>query len=131
MRLLNGTHTMVISVTDGKESAAHTLNFTKSVTQASVTLTAPMPADGQITVCVLSVSGSIPEDADLTAEVTNNGADVQPVWEDCTNAVKRGINHVFENKIAANGFAFNFRITVKRGDSNQGGFISSIQGGFQ
>ncbi len=131
MRLLNGDHVMTVSVTDGKESAAHTLNFTKSVTQASVTLTTPMPADGQIAVCVLSVSGSIPEDADLTAEVTNNGADVQPVWEDCTNAVKRGINHVFENKIAANGFAFNFRITVKRGDSNQGGFISSIQGGFQ
>ena len=29
------------------------------------------------------------------------------------------------------GFAFNFRVSAKRGPSGQGGYISSVQGGFQ
>ena len=53
------------------------------------------------------------------------------MWEDCTTAVKTGANYVFENKTAANGFAFNFRLTAERGPSGEGGYINSVQGGFQ
>ena len=53
------------------------------------------------------------------------------MWEDCTTAVKTGANYVFENKTAANGFAFNFRLTAERGPSGEGGYITSVQGGFQ
>ncbi len=109
----------------------HEIAFTKEVTAASVTLTEPMEADGKITVCVLSVNGEIPEDADFTVEATNNGKDDSPVWEDCTAQVKAGMNHVFENETAQNGFAFNFRVAVQRGGSGQGGYITSVQGGFQ
>ena len=37
---------------------------------------------------------------------------------------------VFTNKTAANGAAFNFRITVERGTS-AGGYISGVSGAFQ
>lgn len=131
MKLLNGRHTMKIAATDGKATTEHALTFTKSVTEASVTLEKPMEADAQIEICVLSVIGSIPADAHFTVEVTNNGNDDAPVWEDCTTQVKAGANYVFENKTAANGFAFNFRVTAKRGESGTGGYIVSIQGGFQ
>ncbi len=131
MRVLNGAHTLTITASDGIASTVHTLTFSKLVTAASVTLEAPMPADAPITLCVLSVAGSIPLDADYSVKVTNNGNDPEPVWEDCTAAVKNGVNHVFANETAENGFAFNFRVEVERGASGLGGYITSVQGGFQ
>lgn len=130
-KLLNGAHTLTASATDGRATTTHKLTFTKEVTEATITLAEPMAADDKITICVLSVAGDIPADADYTVEVTNNGNDDAPVWEDCTMEVRNGGNHVFENETAANGFAFNFRVSTKRGPSGQGGYISSVQGGFQ
>lgn len=131
MRLLNGKHTIDLSVSDGRAETVHSLRFTKAVTAASVTLKEPMPADDRITLCVLSVAGSIPEDAKLRVEVTNNGLDENPVWVDCTAAVRAGANILLENETAENGFAFNFRLNVERGPSGKGGSITSVQGGFQ
>ena len=131
MKLLNGNHTLTITANDGKASTVHTLVFAKKVTGASITLETPMAADDQISICVLSVIGLIPADAEYKVEVTNNANDETPVWEDCTTAVKTGANYVFENKTAANGFAFNFRLTAERGPGGEGGYITSVQGGFQ
>ena len=131
MKLLNGDHTLTITANDGKVSTVHTLSFSKEVTGATITLEEAMEADAQITICVLSVAGFIPADAKYTVEVTNNANDDEPVWEDCTAEVKNSANHIFENKTAANGFAFNFRLSAERGPSGEGGYITSVQGGFQ
>lgn len=130
-KILNGKHTMVISVSDGKVTTTRTFTFTKSVTTAVITLEQPMEADAQITICAITVAGSIPAGAEYTVEVTNNAKDTSPVWEDCTTAAKNGTNYLFTNETAANGFAFNFRVTASRGSSDVGGHITSIQGGFQ
>ena len=131
MKLLNGSHALAITAGDGNATAIHRLTFTKEVTEASITLKEAFPADDKISICVLSVAGHIPADADYTVEVTNNANDDDPVWEDCTIEVKNGGNHIFTNETAENGFAFNFRVNVKRGASGEGGYISGIQGGFQ
>ena len=131
MKLLNGKRTLTIEATDGKATTTHTLTFTKKVDELFITSTEPMTADAKITLCVLSVIGSIPADAEYTVEVTNNALDDTPVWEDCTTQVKTGANYIFENETAANGYAFNFRISAKRGTSGVGGYITSVQGGFQ
>lgn len=131
MKLLNGSHTLGITANDGKASTVHKLTVTKEVTAASITLEEPLEADDKITICVLSVSGFIPADATYTVEVTNNAKDDTPVWEDCTVEVKNGVNHIFTNETAEKGFAFNFRVNVSRGASGQGGYITSVQGGFQ
>lgn len=131
MKLLNGTHSMTITATDGKVNTVNALIFKKKVHEATITLKDPRPADAKITICVLSVSGEIPQDAVFKVEVTNNAMDNTPVWEDCTTEVKNGGNHIFENETAENGFAFNFRVSVKRGASGKGGYINSVQGGFQ
>ena len=130
-KVLNGSHTITIEASDGKTTTTHTLYFTKSVTKAVITLEEPMEADDKISVCAITVTGSIPSDADYTVEVTNNAKDTTPVWEDCTNEAKNGRNYLFSNQTAANGFAFNFRVTAERGASGTGGYITSIQGGFQ
>lgn len=131
MKLLNGNHTMVIEASDGKETTTLTLTFAKKVVKAVITLETPMDADAKISICAITVTGHIPTDADYTVEVTNNAKDDSPVWEDCTDEAKAGRNYLFQNDTATNGFAFNFRVTAERGDSDEGGYITSIQGGFQ
>ena len=130
-RILNGSHTIQITANDGKESTSVSATFTKNVTAATVTLTTPLAVDGDITVAVLQVTGSIPDDAVFKAEVTNNALDDAPVWQDVTTEVQKGVNVVFTNKTAAKGAAFNFRISVARGASGTGGYIEAISGAFQ
>lgn len=130
-KITNGSHTMTVTVTDGKATVTKTFTFTKAVTAASITLAQPMEADAQITLCAITVGGLIPAGAVFKVEVTNNGKDSSPVWEDITTKSRDGRNHLFANQTAVNGFAFNFRITVERGVSGEGGYIASIQGGFQ
>ena len=130
-RILNGSHTIQITASDGKESTSLSATFAKSVTSATVTLTTPLAVDGDITVAVLQVTGSIPDDATFKVEVTNNANDPSPVWQDATVEVQKGVNIVFTNKTASAGAAFNFRISVARGASGTGGYIEAISGAFQ
>ena len=130
-RVLNGNHTLTVEVSDGKETVSTSATFTKAVHAASVTLAEPLTVEGDITVAVLQVTGSIPDDAKFKAEVTNNAKDAAPVWQDATTEVKKGVNIVFENKTATAGAAFNFRVSVERGESGEGGYIEAVSGAFQ
>lgn len=131
-QLLNGEHTMKMVAQDaGGKSSEYTLTFEKSVTSCSITMTEPMETDDQITIMAMSVTGDIPADANFQVLVTNNAKDSSPTWEDATSEVKNGANYLFENSTATNGWAFNFKVIASRGSSGTGGYISSIQGGFQ
>ena len=130
-RVLNGSHTLTVEASDGKETTSASATFTKAVHAASVTLAEPLTVEGDITVAVLQVTGSIPDDAKFKAEVTNNALDSSPVWQDATTEVKKGVNIVFENKTATSGAAFNFRVSVERGESGEGGYIEAVSGAFQ
>lgn len=130
-QILNGSHTLKVTANDGKATSEKSWTFIKQVTACSVTLETPLDADAAITVARLAVSGNIPPDANFMVQVTNNGKDDEPVWEDATAAVKNGTNIVFANQTAQNGFAFNFKLDVSRGESDTGGYITSVQGAFQ
>lgn len=129
-KILNGSHTITIEVSDGKASATFTATFTKAVHKATITLKTPLAVSGDITAAVMSVVGQIPAGAVYKVEATNNAKDTSPVWQDVTAEAKSGANIVFKNKTAVNGAAFNFRITVERGTS-AGGYISGVSGAFQ
>ncbi|MBP1562359.1 MAG: hypothetical protein J6C38_01410 [Oscillospiraceae bacterium] len=131
LKVTNGEHTFTISASDGKDTATSTIIFTRNLTELTVTLAQPFPADDVISACALNVEGSIPADAVCKYEVTNNALDTEPVWEDCTKKSQAGFSYVFTNKTAENGFAFNFRVTISRGESGSGGYITSISGGFE
>lgn len=131
-KILNGSHTLKVVANDGKaDSTAYTVTFAKKVTKATVTLAAPLEADDAISVMVMNIVGTLPADVVMEVLVTNNAKDTTPVWEDATADVKNGANHVFTNKTAANGFAFNFKLSVERGASDTGGYISNIGGAFE
>ena len=130
-KILNGAHTITIEVSDGTATTTFTATFNKAVYSASITMQTPLEVEGDISVAIMSVVGSIPEDANYKVEVTNNANDSAPVWQDVTEEVKNGDNIIFSNSVCTNGAAFNFRITVSRGASNTGGYISGVSGAFQ
>ena len=131
-KILNGAQTVQIVATDSAgKSSTLSLTFAKKVHKAVITLSEPLAVEKQITVAVLAITGKIPADATQLIELTNNGNDPEPVWEDATADVKAGRNYVFKNKSQSAGWAFNFRVTVERGESGEDGNIVSIQGGFQ
>lgn len=100
--------------------------------KATITLKNPLDADDRIALMVMHVVGQIPSDAIYTVEVTNNAYDESPVWENITNYIENGWNYSFVNTTCTAGqWGFNFRITVQRGESGVGGYITSIDGGFE
>ena len=131
-KILNGAQTVqIVAMDSAGKSSTLSLAFTKAVHRAVITLSEPLAVEKQITVAVLAITGKIPVDAECTVEMTNNGNDPEPNWEDATADVKAGRNHPFQNKTQTNGWAFNFRVTVERGESGEDGYITAIQGGFQ
>lgn len=131
-QVLNGSHTLTLTVSDGKTSVDWTATFSKTVTGAQVSLTAPLTADDTITVAAMTLEGTLPEDMGLSVEMTNNALDDTPVWETCTD-VQTGesrafVHHAFTNKSAAKGAAFNYKVTITRGESGTGGTLTMIGG---
>ena len=131
-QVLNGAHTLTLTVSDGIASVDWTATFTKNVTRAVLSLAQPLTADDTITVAALTLEGSFPTDLSLTVEMTNNGLDETPMWENCTD-IQRGesrafVHHSFTNKTAAKGAAFNYKVTIARGESGVGGNITMIGG---
>lgn len=131
-QILNGENTLMLEVGDGKTTTEWTATFTKNVTRAVLSLAQPLTADDTITVAALTLEGSFPADMSLTVEMTNNGLDDSPVWETVTD-IQRGesrafVHHVFTNKTAAKGAAFNYKVTITRGASSVGGNITMIGG---
>lgn len=128
-KILNGDHTLKVIANDGVEdSDPYVVTFTKKVTTASITMETPVTTDSQITVMTAGIVGSLPDDVVVEVLVTNNAKDSTPVWENATESILKGENHVFTNKSAANGFAFNFKLTVSRGASDVGGYVNSFGG---
>lgn len=131
-QILNGENTLTLEVDDGKTTTEWTATFTKNVTSAVLSLAQPLTADDTITVAALTMEGSFPADMSLTVEMTNNALDDSPVWENCTD-IQRGesrafVHHAFTNNAAARGFAFNYKVTIARGESGVGGNITMIGG---
>lgn len=131
-QILNGENTLTLEVDDGKTTTEWTATFTKNVTSAVLSLAQPLTADDTITVAALTLEGSFPADMSLTVELTNNALDETPVWENCTDIqsgeAKAFIHHSFTNKTAAKGAAFNYKVTIARGESGVGGTITMIGG---
>ena len=131
--LTNAQHTIEIVATDSAgNSATRTLTFTKAINSFVITLAEPLEAESQPTRCNINVNRDIPAGGTFKVEACNNPYDVQPVWEDCTNAVISGLAHVFENKTnTAVQFGLNVRVTVERGDALTACWVSGIGGNFE
>ncbi|RPF48271.1 hypothetical protein EDD70_1086 [Hydrogenoanaerobacterium saccharovorans] len=133
IKLLNGTHTITITVSDNYGgTTTRTYTFTKNETEIELTLATPLPADDLVTKAIMSVTRQIPLGATFSVEVCNNGNDASPTWEDVTNAVLRNSKFFLTNTIkTAATWGFNFRIKVNRNNAKGDCFIVSAGGNFE
>lgn len=150
-KVLNGSHTVVIEVSDGSVTVRKTISFIKiSSGLCVITLPAAIPTDQYPAVVALSISGYIPAatlaDADkFMVEVTADGTN----WERCdvfressaavhgrkrgttgnVNAELYGGHYLFLHKISHPGQVFNFKISVG-GVSGEVTHIDSVHWAF-
>lgn len=126
LQVLNGKHTMKITVSDGKESASASATFTKTVTEAYFQNIIPVPATEAPTEFICTVLGDIPEDVELyTVEACSNGFDDNPTWEDVKDAVDNATIYTFSNSAkTSEKWGVCVRVHIKRGSTE--GYISSV-----
>ena len=132
LALPNGSHTLTIRATDGIDTSVRTYTFTKLVDSFTIRNSTPWVADTMPTRIMLVVTRNIPSAATFKVEVCNNGYDATPTWEDCTDAVKSGLVHVFTNTTkSATNWGVLVRVTVERNGAAGACYISAIGGNFE
>ena len=131
LKVLNGQQTLKVELSDGKATGRATAKITKKVTTATVSHASGFETEELAAVAAMRLIGDIPEDAEVKIELTNNFSDDSPVWEDASAELLDNRNYAFKNQTAASGNVFNFRITLSRGPSDTGGYLSGIVGTFQ
>lgn len=132
-KVLNGKHILKIEVvdSDGGKSAKE-ISFEKAVTKLDFMLdkTGVQGIDKMPERAILSMSANIPSGASIKVEITNNGLDEKPVWQDCTSQVLGNEKIFFSNKKkTATKWAVNVRVT---GDKKTATDVLSVSiiGGF-
>lgn len=132
LALPNGSHTFTIRATDGIDTSVRTYTFTKLVDSFTIRNSTPWVSDTMPTRIMLVVTRNIPSAATFKVEVCNNGYDATPTWEDCTDAVKSGLVHVFTNTTkSATNWGVLVRVTVERNGAAGACYISAIGGNFE
>ena len=131
--VLNGDHTLAIEVEDSdRGKSSKEFSFKKDVRKLIFELekSALKALDKMPERAILSMVGYIPEDAKLKVEITNNGLDEEPSWQDCTSQVL-GNEKIFlsNKKKSAEKWAINIKASVDKLSSDETAYISSI-GGF-
>lgn len=132
LALPNGSHTLTISATDGIDTSVRTLVFTKLVNSFKIMNATPWVSSTMPSRIMLVITRNIPSTATFKVEVCNNGYDTSPTWEECTDAVKSGLVHVFSNtKKTASNWGVLVKVTVERNGATGACYISAIGGNFE
>ena len=132
LALSNGSHTLTIRATDGIDTSVRTYTFTKLVESFTIRNSTPWSATTMPSRIMLVVTRNLPATATFKVEVCNNGHDTTPTWEDCTNAVRSGMVHVFSNKTkTATNWGVVVRVTVARNGATGACYVSAIGGNFE
>ena len=114
LRLLPGSHTLTISVSDGAGGTTQrVITFSRTVNR--IAASRAFTTDSLVTKCFLSIYPSErPADSVLHVEVSNNPFDNEPVWEDITSKVNRYV-HTFENNTVATTYGLAYRFYLTKG----------------
>lgn len=114
LSLLSGTHVLTITATDSAGGSA-TRKITFSRTVSRIAAARAFNTDALVQKVFVSLyPATIPADATLHLEVTNNPFDTSPVWVDITDKANRLV-HVFTNTTAAKGYGLGYRFYITKG----------------
>jgi hypothetical protein len=132
LTLPNGSHTFTITATDGVDTSVRTYVFTKLVEGFTIQNSTPWVTSTRPSRIMLVITRNIPSGATFKVEVCNNGLQGSPTWEDCTDAVKSGLVHVFSNQSnLAASWGVRVRVTVARNGATGACYVSAIGGNFE
>lgn len=132
LALPNGSHTLTIRATDGIDTSVRTYTFTKLVDSFTIQNSTPWASSTMPSRIMLVITRNIPSASTFKVEVCNNGNDASPTWEDCTDAVRSGLVHVFTNTTkTASNWGVLVRVTVARNGATGACYISAIGGNFE
>ena len=112
---LPGTNTLTITATDGAETVARKLTFTKAadcISAARAVATDAMAS--KVLLSIYPTPATLPADCTIEAQVTNNPFDDNPVWEDVSVCLNRVV-HTFANSTCAKGYGVGYRFCIKKG----------------
>ena len=112
--LLSGTHVLTITATDSAGgSATRKITFSRTVNR--IAAARAFNTDALVQKVFISLfPATIPADATLHLEVTNNPFDTSPVWVDITDKAN-SLVHVFTNTTAAKGYGLGYRFYITKG----------------
>lgn len=130
LEVLNGSHTIKITVTDQNGGrAVRTLTFSKNTVKIVVENTEPVKTDAAARRIVLTLGGLFSAGSSVKVEVCNNGFDEAKSWEDATSKLTTGGKYIFINdtKTAAE-WGVCWRLTIERGSADGEVWISSGSG---
>ena len=115
----NGNSTLSIVATDSNGGVTtKNISFSKKENEIEFTLKTPFETDAAVSVGIMNVVRNIPEGANFTVEVCNNGYDQTPKWEDVTKFVKENRNFVLLNNTkTAEKWGYSFKVKVQRGQA--------------
>ena len=133
IEMLNGQHNLKIVADDGKEGISEKIfTFSKNETEIEFELKEPLQADDKITKAIINIEGEIPIGSLMTVEACNNAFDENPIWENVTNATRKGSKIFFKNQTkTAEKWGFNVRVKVSRKDETGDCYIVGIGGNFE
>ena len=137
IRLPNATeenpHKLVIVATDEwGASDTRTLTFSRNEYLIEVMKSEPHPAAIRPTRAIITVERQIPDGATFQVLICNNGFDVSPTWEDCTNSVLAGGIFEFANtELTADIWGVSVQVLVNRNQTLGDCYIASIGGNFE
>lgn len=132
-KVLNGKHILKIEVVDSEQGKdVKEISFEKDVRKLDFELgkAGLQGIDKMPERAILSMGATIPSGASIKVEITNNGLDAKPVWQDCTTQVLGGDKIFFSNKTkTATKWAVNIRVIGDKKTATEVLSVSSI-GGF-
>lgn len=132
-KVLNGKHTLRIEVVDSEGGkSAKEISFEKAVSKLNFEMekSSLEPLGKMPERAILSIGASVPDEASIKIEITNNGLDANPVWQDCTAQVLGNEKIFFSNKTkTATKWAVNIRVSGDKKTATEVLSVSSI-GGF-
>ena len=116
-----GSHTITITVTDGKGGTA-TRTYTFMKTNDRIKFTLKNPIETSIAAKKIVVSGvlTVPTGATLSVKVCNNGFDTSPTWEDITQKFLNRETHTFANTTkTATKWGINIQFEILKGKATE------------
>ena len=124
-----GTNTVKVTVSDGIASVSKSTTFERNQTELIVQGSEIMSYDEMPIEMGVRLVANVPDGASMYVFCCNNGNDINPTWEDCTEETLNREMHTFTNTSkTADKWGVNIRIVIQKGTATEKATISGFGG---